>query len=271
MSLSNYDFEEYEEEIDESDFRSNSVEKIFEDLNPRQVEAVECLQGPLLVIAGAGSGKTRVLTCRIANLLNHGVAPWNVLAITFTNKAANEMKTRAENMIGQRAKSVWLSTFHSFCAKILRIEAAALKNYDKNFAIFSAGDSKMLIRECIRELELDEKIFDPAIVQGKISAAKNRLFNANKFKEAVSFASQKSDIDIQIAKVYKLYEKRMIEQNAMDFDDLLMVAVNLFATNKEVLEKYQEKFKYILVDEYQDTNVAQYKLMKMLAAKYQNV
>ena len=271
MNLSDYDFEEYEEEIDESDFRSNSVEKIFEGLNPRQVEAVECLQGPLLVIAGAGSGKTRVLTCRIANLLNHGVSPWNILAITFTNKAANEMKTRAENMIGQRAKSVWLSTFHSFCAKILRIEAAALKNYDKNFAIFSSGDSKMLIRECIRELELDDKKFDPALVQSKISAAKNRLFNANKFKEAVSFASQKSEIDIQIAKVYKLYEKRLIEQNAMDFDDLLMVAVNLFATNKEVLEKYQEKFKYILVDEYQDTNVAQYKLMKMLAAKYQNV
>ena len=245
--------------------------RIFDGLNPRQVEAVECLEGPLLIMAGAGSGKTRVLTCRIANLIAHGVAPWSILGITFTNKAAKEMVTRAEKMIGTTAKSVWLSTFHSFCAKILRIEIEAVEGYDKNFVIYSMGDSKAVIRDSVRELGLDEKKFMDSNVQNRISMAKNLLMNSKQYKEAVMMSPRKNDYEWQVANVYELYEKRLRELNAMDFDDLLMICVDLFDTNEQVLEKYQEKFKYILVDEYQDTNEAQYKLMKLLAAKYQNV
>ena len=253
------------------DLQSKSIQKIFEGLNPRQVEAVECLQGPVLVMAGAGSGKTRVLTCRIANLLAHGVAPWQILAITFTNKAANEMKTRAERMIGEPAKSVWLSTFHSFCAKILRIEVASLTGYSKNFVIYTMGDTKAVIRDCIRELGLDEKKFIDTQIQSRISVAKNNLMDSKQYQEAVQFASTKSDYEKQVIKVYELYEKRLLSLNAMDFDDLLMLTVRLFTHHREVLEKYQEKFRYILVDEYQDTNEAQYQIMRLLAAKYKNV
>lgn len=250
---------------------NESVNRIFEGLNPRQVEAVESLNGPLLVMAGAGSGKTKVLTCRIANLIANGVRPYNILAITFTNKAANEMKTRAERMIGSEAKSVWLSTFHSFCAKILRIESDSLQHYSKNFLIYSAGDCKSLIREIIKSLNLDEKKFIEGAIQSKISMAKNMLMNSSQYREAVFFSNNHSPIEEKIANIYEVYEKRLRELNAMDFDDLLMVTVRLFETNQQVLEKYQEKFKYILVDEYQDTNEAQYKIMKYLGAKYQNV
>ncbi len=261
----------YNEPYEDNNIESNAVQRIFQGLNPKQVEAVECLEGPLLIMAGAGSGKTRVLTCRIANLLAHGVAPRNILAITFTNKAANEMKFRAENMIGQAAKSVWLSTFHSFCARILRMEIESLPGYNSNFVIYSMGDSKAVIRDCIREIGLDEKKFLDSQVQSRISSAKNQLMTSKDYKEAVLFSDTKSDYAWQVGNVYELYEKRLFELNAMDFDDLLMLAVKLFSTNEEVLEKYQEKFQYILVDEYQDTNVAQYKLMKLLAARYQNV
>ncbi|MBR2179292.1 MAG: DNA helicase PcrA [Selenomonadaceae bacterium] len=265
-----YEEEEIEQGTNE-DLQSEAIQKIFEGLNPRQVEAVECLQGPLLIMAGAGSGKTRVLTCRIANLLAHGVAPWRILAITFTNKAANEMKTRAERMIGELAKSVWLSTFHSFCAKILRIEVDSVDGYNKNFVIYSMSDTKAVVRDCIRELNLDEKKFMDTQILSRISMAKNNLLDSKKYKEAVLFANNKSEYEWQVANVYELYEKRLLSLNAMDFDDLLMLTVRLFTDHQEILNKYQERFRYILVDEYQDTNEAQYQIMKLLAAKYENV
>ena len=267
-----YEYEEYEVEQESyEDLRSEAIQKIFEGLNPRQVEAVECLQGPLLIMAGAGSGKTRVLTCRIANLLAHGVAPWRILAITFTNKAANEMKNRAERMIGELAKSVWLSTFHSFCARILQFEIESVEGYSKNFVIYSMSDTKVVVRDCIRELELDDKKFVDVQILSRISMAKNNLLDAKKYKEAVQFSSTKSEYEWQVANVYELYEKRLLSLNAMDFDDLLMLTVRLFTEHRDVLDKYQEKFSYILVDEYQDTNEAQYQIMKLLAAKYENV
>ena len=266
MDFDNIDEPDYE--FEEKYIRNP---KVFDGLNPKQVEAVECLDGPLLIMAGAGSGKTRVLTCRIANLLAHGIAPWNILAITFTNKAANEMKTRAEKMIGEPAKSVWLSTFHSFCAKILRFEIEAVKGYSKNFSIYSTGDSKMVIRDCVRELELDEKRFSSTAVQSRISNAKNALLNAKAYKNAVLMSQVQSDYEWAVADIYELYEKRLLALNAMDFDDLLLVTVRLFENNEDILDQYQEKFRYILVDEYQDTNKVQYRLMKLLAAKYENV
>ena len=266
------DFSEYEEyEIENEaydDLRSSSIEKIFKGLNPKQVEAVECLKGPLLIMAGAGSGKTRVLTCRIANLLAHGVDPRQILAITFTNKAANEMKSRAERMIGETAKYVWLSTFHSFCAKILRIEAESVEGYKRNFVIYSTSDIKTIIRECIKELELDEKKFTENSVMSRISAAKNNLKDSKKYREEFF---NNSEYEKQISKVYDLYEKRLLSLNAMDFDDLLMLTVRLFTNHRDVLKKYQKKFHYILIDEYQDTNEAQYQIMKLLAAKYKEV
>ena len=271
MDFTDSDYLDSDLEISEEELQNESIQRIFEGLNPKQVEAVECLQGPLLVMAGAGSGKTRVLTCRIANLIAHGVAPWNILAITFTNKAANEMKSRAEKMIGEPAKFVWLSTFHSFCARLLRMEIEHVENYSKNFVIYSAGESKAVIRDCIRELGLDDKKFMDSQVQGRISMAKNILLDSKQYKEAVLFSESKSDYEWQVANVYELYEKRLKDLNAMDFDDLLMVTVDLLANDIEVREKYQDKYKYILVDEYQDTNEAQYKLMKLLADKYQNV
>lgn len=269
MDFRNTEYQNHK--VEQMDFQSKSIKEIFKGLNPKQVEAVECLEGPLLVMAGAGSGKTRVLTCRIANLIAHGVAPWNILAITFTNKAANEMKTRAEKMIGEAAKSTWLSTFHSFCAKILRFEISSLKDYKENFVIYSTSDSKAVIRECIRELGLDDRRFQDSQVQSRISTAKNHLLNAKSYKETILFSNDATDYDLHVANIYELYEKKLLELNAMDFDDLLMVTVQLFSTNLEVLDKYQEKFQYILVDEYQDTNTAQYKIMKLLAMKYKNV
>ena len=253
------------------DFSEESIKKIFNGLNAKQVEAVESVKGPVLVMAGAGSGKTRVLTCRIANLIATGVKPYSILAITFTNKAANEMKIRAQNMIGSAAKSVWLSTFHSFCAKILRIEANNLKPYTNNFVIYSVNDCKNVIREVILELKLDDKVFIDVNVLSQISMAKNMLADSKKYREVLNFNSEGSHVENNIANIYENYEKRMQELNAMDFDDLLMITFKLFNENREVLEKYQEKFKYILVDEYQDTNEAQYRIVKLLAAKYKNI
>lgn len=263
------EYEEYEIDNDAyDDLRSSSIERIFKGLNPKQVEAVECLKGPLLIMAGAGSGKTRVLTCRIANLLAHGVEPWQILAITFTNKAANEMKSRAERMIGETAKSVWLSTFHAFCAKILRIESDSVEGYKKNFVIYTTSETKSVIHDCIKELKLDEKTFTDTSVMSRISAAKNNLKDSKKYREEFF---NNSEYEKQVSKVYDLYEKRLHSLNAMDFDDLLMLTVRLFTRHRNVLKKYQEKFRYILVDEYQDTNEAQYQIMKLLAAKYKEV
>ncbi len=239
----------------------------FENLNPEQRRAVECLEGPLLVMAGAGSGKTRVLTCRIANLIAHGISPYNILAITFTNKAANEMKSRAEKLIGEPAKSVVLSTFHSFCARLLRREIKVTGKFNSNFAIFDAGDSKNLVKKCVAELKLDETIFDG--VQGKISGLKNNLISPEEFREKSS--EDGNAYDARVVMIYELYQQKLQANNALDFDDLIFETVKLFRNYPDVLEKYRERFKYILVDEYQDTNVAQYVLTNLLAAKYKNL
>lgn len=239
---------------------------LMQGLNEPQQRAVACLQGPLLIVAGAGSGKTRVLTFRIANLLEHGVPPYRILAITFTNKAAREMRERVDALIGDAAQDVWLSTFHSFCARFLRMELEHYGRYAKNFVIYDAADSKGLIRECLKELNIDEKHTAPGAVQAHISDAKNRLL------DVAAFTAQASDFFAeQVAKIYALYQSKLQENNALDFDDLLMLTVELLTKNEELRAKYQKKFQYILVDEYQDTNGAQYAITKLLAAEHRNI
>ena len=251
--------------MDEQNFFDTT--KIFKDLNPEQQEAVNCIDGALLIMAGAGSGKTRVLTCRIANLIAQGILPWNILAITFTNKAANEMKHRAENLIGEPARNVWLSTFHAFCAKILRREIEITGKFDRNFAIFNAGDTKSLVKQCVAELNLGESVFQN--VHLKISDFKNNLIDVEHCREAISYENPARQRNIQ--EIYKLYQKKLQENNALDFDDLIFMMVKIFKDYPDVLAKYQERFQYISIDEYQDTNVAQYVLTKLLAAKYKNL
>ena len=239
---------------------------LMQGLNEPQQHAVACLQGPLLIVAGAGSGKTRVLTFRIANLLEHGVPPYRILAITFTNKAAREMRERVDALIGDAAQDVWLSTFHSFCARFLRMELEHYGRYAKNFVIYDAADSKGLIRECLKELNIDEKHTAPGAVQAHISDAKNRLL------DVAAFTAQATDFFAeQVAKIYALYQSKLQENNALDFDDLLMLTVELLTKNEELRTKYQKKFQYILVDEYQDTNGAQYAITKLLAAEHRNI
>lgn len=229
--------------------------EIFEGLNPAQTEAVKHTDGPLLIMAGAGSGKTKVLTCKIANLLAQGVQPWNILAITFTNKAATEMRERVDRMIGEGAKDVWLSTFHSFCARFLRREIEATDLYKKNFVIYDSSDSQVVIKDCLKELNLDPKQYAPNSIQNAISNAKNQLMGPKAMeRDADNFFQKK------VAEVYKLYAQKLRTNNALDFDDLLMVSVILLEENEEIRTKYQRRFKYILVDEYQDTNGAQYQL-----------
>lgn len=239
---------------------------IFDTLNDRQCEAVKHTEGPLLITAGAGSGKTKVLTCRIAHLLELGVAPYRILAITFTNKAAKEMKERVTNLVGAQADSIWLSTFHSFCAKLLRFEVDGFHGYTRNFTIYDSSDQLVLVKDCLKKLNLDDKQFTPRSVLGTISSAKNVLMDAK------AFAAKASDFyEQKVADVYALYQEKLRENNAVDFDDLLFLAVRLLQENEEVREKYQSRFQYILVDEYQDTNHAQYALNKILAARWRNI
>lgn len=239
---------------------------IFDTLNDRQCEAVKHTEGPLLITAGAGSGKTKVLTCRIAHLLELGVAPYRILAITFTNKAAKEMKERVTNLVGAQADSIWLSTFHSFCAKLLRFEVDGFHGYTRNFTIYDSSDQLVLVKDCLKKLNLDDKQFTPRSVLGTISSAKNILMDAK------AFAAKASDFyEQKVADVYAMYQEKLRENNAVDFDDLLFLAVRLLQENEEVREKYQSRFQYILVDEYQDTNHAQYALTKILAARWRNI
>lgn len=239
---------------------------IFDTLNDRQCEAVKHTEGPLLITAGAGSGKTKVLTCRIAHLLELGVAPYRILAITFTNKAAKEMKERVTNLVGAQADSIWLSTFHSFCAKLLRFEVDGFHGYTRNFTIYDSSDQLVLVKDCLKKLNLDDKQFTPRSVLGTISSAKNVLMDAK------AFAAKASDFyEQKVADVYAMYQEKLRENNAVDFDDLLFLAVRLLQENEEVREKYQTRFQYILVDEYQDTNHAQYALTKILAARWRNI
>lgn len=239
---------------------------IFQGLNDKQKEAVTCLSGPLLIMAGAGSGKTKVLTCRIANLLAHDVPAYRILAITFTNKAAAEMRERVDRLIGEEAHNVWLSTFHSFCARFLRREIEAAGGYKKNFVIYDAADSRTLIKNTLKALDLDDKQYPPGSVQAAISNAKNQMMNARDMARAADTFSQK-----KIAEVYEAYENALRQNNALDFDDLLLFTVAILDKNEEIRAKYQERFQYILVDEYQDTNGAQYQLTKLLAAKHHNL
>ncbi len=239
---------------------------IFTGLNPAQQAAVKHTDGPLLIMAGAGSGKTKVLTCKVANLLANGVAPYNILAITFTNKAAAEMRERVDRMIGEQAKNIWLSTFHSFCARFLRWEIESTGKYKKNFVIYDSGDSQVVIKSCLKELNLDEKQYTPGSVQAVISNAKNMLQGPAMFaRDADTFFKQK------LAEVYKMYQQKLVLNNALDFDDLLMLSVVVLEEHEDIRQKYQARFKYILVDEYQDTNGAQYQLTKILAARHHNL
>lgn len=239
---------------------------IFAGLNSAQKQAVEHIDGPLLIMAGAGSGKTKVLTCKIANLLAHNISPWNILAITFTNKAATEMRERVDRMIGEGAKDVWLSTFHSFCARFLRREIEATDIYKKNFVIYDSSDSQVVIKNCLKKLNLDPKQYVPNAIQNAISNAKNQLMGPKAMeRDADNFYQKK------VAEIYKLYAQELRTNNALDFDDLLMVSVLLLEENEEIRNKYQRRFKYILVDEYQDTNGAQYQLTKILAAQHHNL
>ncbi|MCL5290027.1 MAG: DNA helicase PcrA [Firmicutes bacterium] len=238
---------------------------ILANLNPAQAEAVQHTEGPLLVLAGAGSGKTRVLTHRIAKILSQGVPPYNILAITFTNKAAAEMRNRVENLVPEAAKDLWVTTFHSACLRILRREIQAL-GYGSNFSIYDDADQQTLIKECLKELEIDEKRFHGQNQLGVISGAKNKLMTPDQYER------QAFDYFEQVAgRVYRLYQDKLFKNNAVDFDDLLMLTVRLFKENPHVLGFYQTKFKYILVDEYQDTNHTQYVLVTMLAERHRNI
>lgn len=236
-------------------------------LNKQQHEAVTTTQGPLLIVAGAGSGKTRVLTFRIAYLLQQfKAAPNEILALTFTNKAAREMKERILKLIGDKAQKLWMGTFHSIFSKILRFEAEKL-GYGKDFTIYDTSDSEQVVKQILQELNFDPKEIKPKTIRNKISDAKNQLISPNDFQHR--FVS--STLDDITSRVYAIYQQRLKQSNAMDFDDLLVKPIELFEEHPEVLEQYQDRFKYILIDEYQDTNHAQYKVTKMLADKYNNI
>ncbi len=239
---------------------------LLEGLNPAQRQAVAAIDGPLLVVAGAGSGKTRVLTRRVAHLIrDHNVSPYAVLAITFTNKAAAEMKDRVEALVGSVGRDMWVSTFHSACSRILRREAHHL-GYRSAFSIYDSADSLRLVTMCVKDLDLDPKRFPPRSIRAAISNAKNELIDYESFA-----ASDSGFYHEKIADVYRLYQQRMVEASALDFDDLLMLTVDLFRVHPEILERYQDRFQYVLVDEYQDTNHAQYVLVRLLTAKNRNL
>ncbi|MBM3695660.1 MAG: DNA helicase PcrA [Actinobacteria bacterium] len=239
---------------------------LFADLNPTQREAVAATDGPLLVVAGAGSGKTRVLTYRIAHLIrDRGVSPWSLLAITFTNRAADEMKQRVGALVGGVSRGMWVSTFHSACVRLLRREAPRL-GYRANFTIYDDLDSRRAVEYCLRDLDLDPKRFPPRALHAAIGKAKNELVDFESFASLGSGPYHE-----RVADVYRLYQQRLLEASAMDFDDLLMVTVELLGAFPEVLEHYQERFRYLLVDEYQDTNHAQYRLVQLLGAGHRNV
>ena len=235
-------------------------------LNKEQQQAVQHTEGHLLILAGAGSGKTKVLTVRIAHLLAQGVNPYEILAITFTNKAAKEMKSRVEGLVGDVANRIWLSTFHSFCAKFLRFELDNFLGYNSNFTIYDTSDSQAVIKAALKALNLDDKYYPVGAMIAAISDAKNKLLFASDFrKQARDFYQQK------VADVYEYYERELRKNNALDFDDLLLVAVKLLQSNEAVLDKYSKRFRYVMIDEYQDTNHAQYLLAKLLASHWKNI
>lgn len=236
-------------------------------LNKEQYEGATTIDGQVLILAGAGSGKTRVLTHRIAHMIEDlNIAPYSILAITFTNKASKEMKDRVKALIGERAENMWISTFHSTCVRILRREIDKI-GYKSSFTIYDSSDQKILVKECMKSLNINDKDITEQEILGKIGKAKDKMQSVRSFmlENEANFREKK------IADVYEMYQKRLKENNALDFDDLIFKTVELFKSNPEVLEFYQNKFKYIMVDEYQDTNGAQYQLVKLLAAKYKNI
>ena len=241
---------------------------IYDTLNKEQAEAVRRTEGPVLILAGAGSGKTRVITHRIAYLMDEcGVNPWNILAITFTNKAAGEMRERVDNMIGFGAESVWISTFHSMCVRILR-RHIDLMGYESSFTIYDTDDQKSLMKDVCKYLKIDTKELREREILSAISSAKNELITPLQYREeniGVSFRNKR------IADAYDEYQRRLRKNNALDFDDLLMITVELFHSHDEVLASYQNRFRYIMVDEYQDTNNAQFELVRLLAGGYRNL
>ena len=246
--------------------RCVSMNSLLTGLNKEQQQAVQHTEGPLLILAGAGSGKTKVLTVRIAHLLAQGINPYEILAITFTNKAAKEMKSRVEGLVGDVANRIWLSTFHSFCAKFLRFEIDSFLGYNSNFTIYDTSDSQAVIKAALKALNLDDKYYPVGAMIAAISDAKNKLLFASDFrKQARDFYQQK------VADVYEYYERELRKNNALDFDDLLLVAVKLLQSNAAVLDKYSHRFRYVMIDEYQDTNHAQYLLAKLLASHWKNI
>jgi DNA helicase-2/ATP-dependent DNA helicase PcrA len=245
---------------------ADRVERLLAGLNPPQREAVEHSEGALLVIAGAGSGKTRVLTHRIAYLLATGEArPGEILAITFTNKAAAEMRERVGDLIGRSVRAMWVTTFHSACARMLRVDAERL-GYSRGFTIYDQSDSLRMLKRCLRELGVDPKRYPARAIHAKISGAKNQLIDADTYAE-----TQGSVFEEVVAEAFPLYEKRMLEANAMDFDDLLVRTVNALELFEDVRERWRRTFRHVLVDEYQDTNHAQYRLLQLLAAEHGNL
>lgn len=242
------------------------MQSLLDGLNREQQQAVQHTEGPLLILAGAGSGKTKVLTVRIAYLLAQGVNPYEILAITFTNKAAKEMKSRVEGLVGDVANRIWLSTFHSFCAKFLRFELDNFLGYNSNFTIYDTSDSQVVIKAALKALNLDDKYYPVGAMISAISDAKNKLMFASDYrKQARDFYQQK------VADVYEYYERELRKNNALDFDDLLLIAVKLLQSNAAVLEKYSKRFKYVMIDEYQDTNHAQYLLAYLLSSHWKNI
>ena len=243
------------------------MQNLLEGLNDKQYEAVINTDGPCLVIAGAGSGKTKVLTHKIAYLMQEkDIKPWNILAITFTNKAANEMKERVEALVGDDAKDMWIGTFHSICVKILRRFIDRI-GFDHSFVIFDTSDQRSLIKECLKDLKIDDKMFTDRIVQFEISNAKNDMKEPEEYEAMVKGDYRRE----KIASVYNLYQRRLKENNAIDFDDIINYAIKIFRENDDVLDYYTNKFNYILVDEYQDTNKSQFTLIRLLAKAHGNI
>jgi len=243
------------------------MQNILEGLNKSQYEAVVTAEGPSLVIAGAGSGKTKVLTHKIAYLIDEkGISPWNILAITFTNKAANEMKNRIEKLIGDKSNEMWIGTFHSICVRILRRYIDRI-GFDKSFVIFDTGDQKSLVKQTLKELNIDDKLFTERGVLSEISNAKNEMLTPEGYLARANGEYRKE----KIATIYELYQKKLKQNNGLDFDDIINNTIQILMENPDALEYYQEKFKYVLVDEYQDTNKAQFTLVVLLSSRHGNI
>ncbi len=243
------------------------MQELIEVLNDKQKEAVLCTKGPCLVIAGAGSGKTKVLTHKIAYLMGEKyIKPWNILAITFTNKAANEMKERVKNLVGEAAKDMWIGTFHSICVKILRRYIDRI-GFDHSFLIFDTSDQRTLVKECMKTLNIDDKMFSDRGVLAEISNGKNEMLEPKAYQTKYAGDYRKEII----GRIYEIYQQKLKENNAIDFDDIINYTIKILMQNEDVLEYYSNKFQYVLVDEYQDTNKAQFTLVTLLASKYGNI